>query len=823
MFKKLLEHDRRCHELIAELEDIYYNEKKVDIKRIEKRYAELSTAVATIITCLTHMSPVAYNNLRDYFQKIDAYIHYIFTPPTRQTPAPFTIPLSAIDIDDRQMAGDKAFNLAMLLNNLDLKVPSGFVISTAAFHAFLEHNNLQMVIDERLARLDITKAESLQRFSDEISALVGNAEIPPAIAETIIASFAALQKKHGAAVQVAMRSSAGLEDSETSFAGQYKSELHVDRDSLLAAYKRVVASKYSPRALYYRINNGLSDLDTPMAVLVIVMVDAVASGVIYTADPATASTQTMAIHSLWGLGELLVGGEVSPDTVFLAREPSPHIIERRLADKFKEMTAGPKGSVQINDVDEQRRRTASLADRDALELASIALEIEAFYGEPQDIEWCQDHGKSPYILQARPLRCETKQARQDLPAEIKISAPLLFEGGECASSGLASGRLFLLENDQQLNDVPAGSILVTQCTLPIYVRVMDRLEAIISERGSVAGHFSSVAREFGLPALVNAGPAVRQLQHGTEVTICAHKRTIYQGLTPLPPRPALARKDKNPFRRKLKYILGFVSPLTLIDTGAPNFSPEGCRSLHDIIRFSHEKGMQEMFATGDRWGTRPHGAKKMISAIPMTVYVLDVGKGLVDAARNREEISLSEIHCLAMHAVWAGLCHPGIDWGQQCHFDWKSFDNVALAGGIASKNADAFASYAIISHDYLNLNMRFGYHFTVLDTLCGPDANNNYIILRFAGGGGDFKGRTLRVEFVTRALVRLGFSVESRGDLNDARLSHQEHDLIRDKLNMVGRLLGVTRLLDMTLKNEEMVEGYLADFFVEKYDFAPQN
>lgn len=821
-FKKLLEHDRHCHELIAELEEIYYNDKKVDIKQVEKCYAELAAAVATIIGCLTHMAPASYDNLRAYFQKIDGYVHYILTPAKQQNTTPFTMPLAAIDIDDRHMTGDKAFNLAMLRNNLELPVPDGFVISTSAFHAFLNHNNLQAVIDEGLSQLDITSPQSLQQFSDEISSRIAAAEIPPTLVTAITAAFADLQEQYGDSVQVAMRSSAGLEDSETSFAGQYQTELHVDQGTLLAAYKRVVAGKYSPRALYYRINHGLSDLDTPMAVLVLVMVDAMASGVIYTADPADASSRTMTIHSLWGLGELLVGGEISPDAVLLDREHTPHIIERRLGDKFEEMTAGPQGSVQIAKVDEKRRQASSLADAEALELARMALEIESFYGEPQDIEWSQGKDNTLYVLQARPLRCEVEPVHQDLPPETEIAAPVLFQGGDCASSGLASGRLVFLENEQQLQEVPPGSILVTQNTLPLYVKVMDKLEAIITERGSVAGHFSSVAREFGLPALVNAGPAVRQLTDGMEVTICAHKKTIYQGLIPLPPRRKPVKKSPTPFQRKLKYILDFVSPLTLIDTQAPNFSPEGCRSLHDIIRLCHEKGMQEMFATGDRWGTRIHGAKKIISAIPMTVYALDVGNGLVDAARNMEEISLSEIHCLAMHAVWAGLSHPDIDWNQQSHFDWQSFDNLALAGGIASKNADVFASYAIISHDYLNLNMRFGYHFTVLDTLCGPEANDNYIILRFAGGGGTFSGRALRVEFLSRVLVRLGFSVETTGDLIDARLSHQEHDLIKDKLNTVGRLLGVTRLLDMTLDSEEMVEEYLADFFAENYNFAPQ-
>ncbi len=820
-FKELLEQDRRSHELIAELEAIYYNHRQVDIKFIERRYNELTGAVATIINALIRMAPGPYDNLRDYFQKIDNYGRYIFTAARRKKEMPLTMPLTSVGVDDRQITGDKAFNLAMLANGLQMPVPAGFVISTDAFHAFLDHNDLQGEIDRRLAVLDISDPQDLRQIADEINALIAAATVPPSLASSMTTAFSNLQEQQGDAIRVAMRSSAGLEDSATSFAGQYHTELHVDRHALLAAYKRVLAGKYSARALYYRINRGIADCDTPMAVLVLIMVDARAGGVIYTADPTNATDPSLTIHSIRGLGELLVAGEVSPDVIQLTRSPSLHISGRHLAVTTRDMAEELPSTGLLDSGPQPRPQGASLNDAAALELGRLAVAIEQFYGEPQDIEWCQGRDGTLTILQARAL-CREKGARQAEPQSgVEIKAPILFQGGECASSGLAGGRLFFLDSEQQLDQVEAGSILVTRNTPPAYVRTTDRIVALISEQGSVAGHFASVARELGLPVIVNTGPALRRLRHGAEVTICAHTATIYEGMIKLPARAAPVEAD-TPFRRKLKYILGFVSPLTLIDTQALNFNPEGCRSLHDIIRLCHEKGMQEMFATGDRWGTRVHGAKKIISAIPMTVYVLDVDKGLVDAARNMEEISLSEIHCLAMHALWAGLSHPDIDWSQQSHFDWKSFDDLALAGGIASKNADAVASYAIISHDYLNLNMRFGYHFTVLDTLCGPEANDNYIILRFAGGGGNFTGRAMRVEFLSRVLVRLGFSVESKGDLIDARLSHQEHDLIKDKLNMVGRLLGVTRLLDMTLNNEEMVEEYLADFFAENYHFAAQ-
>ena len=144
---------------------------------------------------------------------------------------------------------------------------------------------------------------------------------------------------------------------------------------------------------------------------------------------------------------------------------------------------------------------------------------------------------------------------------------------------------------------------MTQSASAHYVSVMEKFSAVISETGSIAGHFASVAREFGIPTIVNADSAIRHLKPGQTVTVYADEGLVYEGAVPsLLANPCVRKKPitDSPLTRKLAYIMGFVSPLKLVDPHDPGFTPGGCRSLHDIIRFAHEESTREMFAIGNR-------------------------------------------------------------------------------------------------------------------------------------------------------------------------------------------------------------------------------
>ncbi len=782
-FRELLERDRRGHELIAELEELYYGGRWRDRAGIAVLYDELATTVAAMIDRLHRMAPADAAPLRDYFAKIDTYGRYLITPPPPRLTPPYVLDLAATVADHRALVGGKGLTLALLKNSLDLPVPDGFTITTSAFNAFLDANRLRPVINRRLTRLAIDSPAALEREATELVDLLLAAPLPPAVAAAIDRALASMVHRLPAGQRFILRSSAEAEDSRLSFAGQYHSEANVAPADFATAYKRVVASKYQPHALYYRIRNGLSDEETPMAVVVLPMLAAKVSGVMFTTDPT--DCETLAIHAVAGSGAPLVSGEAVARVTLVAKGQP---------DRLARRTGAP---------------APLLTDAEALTLAHWGTLLEGFYREAQEVEWCRDESCALRILQSRPLS-GPPPAPPPVPAPVPPELPLLLAGGERAAGGVGSGSAFVLSGPARLNDLPPGSVLVTATTPPDLVRVMDRLRAVVADRGSVAGHFATVAREFGVPTLVNTGEATRRLANGQEITVDADAAAVYGGLTPA--RAASPGLPDTPYRSRLRFLLDFVAPLRLVDPSAADFSPAGCRSHHDIIRFIHEKGMAAMFAIGSRWSAKTKGGRRLRTTLPMAIYLLDVGGGLAPEAAARPEVDPEELRCTPLRAVLAGLTHPDIDWSGHRHFDWRSFDSVVMAGGVASRDAAAFASYAVVGENYLNLSLRFGYHFTVFDVLCSERHQENYALLRFAGGGGDFAGRARRLAFLARVLDELGFTVTTKGDLLDARLAHADRAALTATSQAVGRLLGVTRLMDMRIKDDAQVAEWATAF-----------
>lgn len=383
--------------------------------------------------------------------------------------------------------------------------------------------------------------------------------------------------------------------------------------------------------------------------------------------------------------------------------------------------------------------------------------------------------------------------------------------------------MYRVGHESDLENVPDGAVMVARSASPKYVSAMGKISAAITDLGSTAGHFASVAREFGVPTLVNTGSAMADLSQGKEVTVHADGKVVYDGIIESILGSVPVRRDlisDSPFFRKMRYVINFISPLKLVDPQSESFVPHECRSLHDIVRFCHEKAIQQMFHMGDKRIRKIGGSKKLVSKIPMLLYVVDVGGGLKEEFVDEKKIRIDEIKSIPMRALFEGISHPDIKWGKFTHFDWEQFDKVAMTGAFVSAESAIFASYAVLSQDYLNLNMRFGYHFVIVDTLCGDKTEENYILFRFAGGGADFHQRSLRGYFLKGVLERLGFEVDKKGDLVDGQLRGEEKHIIQQKLNMVGRLMGATRLMDMYLKDSSVIERFVEEFMEGRYHFA---
>ena len=786
-FQKLLEYDGQAHESMAELEALYYQGRKEDLCSIRNRYESLAANVLGMVESLEQMTPGAHVTLKSYFKKFDFYSKFLLAPPSLDSAPPFVCSVQD-GMNNDHLVGGKASQLASLALELDLRIPEGFVITTNSFNYFMAYNDLRRPVDEILCTIESGNPTNLIAASEKLIDLIMNGEVPSDIADEVMAAWNNFVNKFDEPPLVAVRSSCLNEDGACSFAGQYLTLLNISGEQLLNAWLRVVSSKYTPEALAYRIHSGLGDEETGMAVLVLEMVDAKASGVMYTADPSGGDKNKFSIHVVRGHGDALVSGRVIPES-------------------FDVNAKSDTGGTDI------------LTKSEFDELCKQGMRFVDIYPTPRDIEWSITEDGCLIFLQCRPLEIQQIISDADNVEPLAENGQLLFQAGVTAAIGQACGPAYVVDFENSLEKVPNGAILVLSETLPSAVRVLKQVSGVVAELGSVAGHFSTVCREFGVPLILAVGDKVGKITHGEELSLFADIQELWQGncLPEVKTEPLYTVQKDLPYFRRLRGLLGFITPLNLLDPEAKNFVPESCRSLHDIIRFSHEQAVQTMFSLGDRGSGRSKGKRKLRSDLPLDVFLIDVGGGLEVKEKDSagEDVSLDEVCCPPFRALWQGLTHPSVEWGERSHFDWKSFDEINLAGGSVSMDASEFASFAVLGENYVNLNMRFGYHFTLVDAMCDSDAAKNYCQLRFAGGGGDFSGRSLRIDFVETILRDSGFEVKPRGDLLDARIQHMTAEKLLQKLKVVGRLLGVTKLMDMRLKDEAMVKEQVKAFLTE--------
>jgi pyruvate, water dikinase len=599
----------------------------------------------------------------------------------------------------------------------------------------------------------------------------------------------------------AVRSSAMGEDGEVSFAGQYDTVLDVSREDIFTAYKTVLAGKYSARALTYRLHNGISDAETPMAVLFLLMVDARTSGVVYTLDPLDkCGGACLVICSISGLGSSLVDGSTIPDIFLISRQDPTQFLDKQPAVR-KNKLVGRESPPKDN-------QGVCLDDQSAITLAKWGMELETLAQVPQDIEWSRDQAGNLFVLQSRPVPKSVENSDN-----VVLETPSVFpenhgfsplKTGTPASSGIAAGEVYRIYDKAGMEHVPQNAVLMTRGIPPYLVGLLKKVSAVIAEKGSKASHFASVAREFGLPVIVGLGDVEGILEQGQVVTVDAYQGAVYDGAVEQLVSWNDQQKEKPPahFQKKLAPLLSLVSSLNLTDPSAPEFSPQGCRSFHDIVRFVHEKGTHEMFSLVDTDGPGMRRAKYLETDIPILMHVLDLGDGLAGHARKLKTVTPEHFQSRPMRAVWAGMTDEDVSWSKGLlHMDWERFDQIS--GGIMSLKSSFLGSYALLAKHYAHLLLRFGYHFAVLDTMTGNRAEENYIQFRFKGGGGSSDKKMWRLAMVERVLHEFGFRVMIREDMLEAgckRLDPKANEL---RLTMLGYLLGRTPLLDMALDSRE--------------------
>ncbi len=795
LFKELLQQDQECLELLTRIEELGRSQPLVDWAQVELLATRLSHRVAELINTLQAMAPGRYDQLTVIWQRLRGELQRGLMLPTGQAAPPFTLALSE-SANQPLLVGGKAWALGKVQAEAGLPTPRGFTITTGAYYLFLEYNKLREPLNQLLATISLADQAGLLGRAQERAVLIRQGQIPTGLKEEVAQRLRDCSQQ-GVTGPWMVRSSAVSEDGELSFAGQYASIANVTEDDLWTAYKEVLASKYEPRALSYRLRAGLSDQETPMAVLVLEMIDAVVSGVLYTqavTRPVQEGALPMALYATCGHCQQLVDGTVIPEVFYLSRGPQPQLLAS------------------------EAQGQACLLPTVAMELAAWGWRLEELFGAPQDIEWCQDRHGACFILQSRPLRAPLEQREGISPGQPvePLPLPVIATGGLMASPGRGSGQVFHLAPGTPLSQIPAGAVLVTATLPPALASIMDRLRAVVSVSGSPASHFAAVAREAGLPVICGLTQAFDLLPANQAVTVDAEATCIYQGewqedqpsLAPAPGPPS-------PFQIRLRGLMPLIAPLHLLNPDTPAFAPENCRSFHDLIRFCHEKGMAAMFALGGERGQNLGRAKLLDTDLPLTIYVLELEKCLTEAEARQRVVQIQQIACPPFQACWQGLTHPDVVWHKGLQYlDWERLDQIS--GGITSLKSPSLASYALLAPDFLHLFLRFGYHLAVLGTLCGPQPDANYIAFRFKGGGGDYDNRLRRLAFISAILRWAGFQVQTQGDLLEARLERYPAATILTRLTLWGILQGKCQLLDMALTTDKAVQE-LVEAFQERY------
>lgn len=442
------------------------------------------------------------------------------------------VALAEIRKSDVPLAGGKGANLGELIS-AGLPVPPGFVITAAAYLHTLSTAGVRAAIQQPAAE-DIADQAALSARARELRERLGAVTLPDDLRAEILEAYRAL----GPDVAVAVRSSATAEDTEdTSFAGMNETFTNVvGADELIEAIRACWMSLYGDRVVAYRASQHL-DSEPELAVVVQVMIDAERSGVMFTADPSTGDESKIVIEGAFGLGEVVVGGAVEPDT-YVVDKSGPRLLSSRIGVKEFMITRGADGHDRHVDLAADEARQRVLSEAEVLDLARTGLRIHEHYGRPQDIEWAVSNG-AWFILQSRPV---TTLGSSAASASAQTEATVLLQG-QSASPGLVSGRVRILSSADQGPTLVDGEILVARMTSPDWVPTIKRASALVTDGGGMTCHAAIVARELRVPCVVGTREATTRLRDGQVVTVDATAGTVFEGdVTRDRPTPVVVRE-----------------------------------------------------------------------------------------------------------------------------------------------------------------------------------------------------------------------------------------------------------------------------------------
>lgn len=435
------------------------------------------------------------------------------------------VDVTELRVTDIPIVGGKGANLGEL-TRAGFPVPNAFVLTTAAYDYFLDQSKIMDKVNKELGSIDKKSDKTLTDASVRIRKIFETCEIPADLKEDIIENYNKLfSKKQGF---VAVRSSATAEDlPDASFAGQQETFLNVSGEAdLFDKVRKCWSSLFTARAISYREKQGFAHEDVKLAVVIQKMVNSDVSGIMFTVDPNSGEKEIV-IEAGYGLGEAIVGGEVTPDT-YKVDKSTMEIKQKRISTQKWKYTKGKDGSTVKVNIPSDKEKLQKVDDRRIAEIAEIGRQIEIHYDQPMDMEWCIEDNKV-FIVQARPITAVGNALTNDTVESTDASSEDIITTGLGASPGLASGRVVIYDEGMGLDVVKEGDVLVTTMTMPDMVPAMSRAVAIVTNEGGMTCHAAIISRELGTPCVVGTTNATEILKEGMVITVDGTTGTVYKG------------------------------------------------------------------------------------------------------------------------------------------------------------------------------------------------------------------------------------------------------------------------------------------------------
>lgn len=819
-FKLFLAAWNKLQELMTELELMLCGTHPFGMQTVRAMCTRITTQVFQCMRQLEELAPGRYATLEEPFARIQKVIaDSVYGQPDKLTGAltysllvspNAPIPVSPRDVlpDPPQYTEehytippeedliDPALLRLRVLHDLTAgSVPEGFIATATACQRLMNHMGLQEEVSRRVQAAGDARPDNIEDLTASIRELIELAPVPDDVADALLQAVEQLKTEAGhKRHQVLMRGrvwpqgTSGDDGGMTLWGPSF--DLHTaSRETILSAFKKTVALKYSPQASIYRRYRGLRDAGTCVCVACFAVDAPVAGGVAYTANPLFLQDGSIHVHAGRGLPEQVEDGATSVDVYHICRSV-PHQIRLQALAEAKHPV---------------------LSAEQAYAIANLALEVEAHYQHRQEIDWLLEPDGTLLLLHTRPLSSTLPATEEDGDDEEVNLPTVLAQGGITVSPGVASGIAHVVRTPRDIATFPDGGVLVVERPLAQWGMLLDRACAVVAEQGSPANQLASIAREFGKPAVFSLHNATAILAHAGMVTVSGDTGVIYPDY--VHEIVDAAKKPRNfipgsPVHQALSSAAHHILPLTF-DPESSDFKARNCTTFHDIGRYCQEHAVGEMFRFGSQQAYAVARVKQLQCDVPKQFWVINLDDAF-PADLKGPFIPATQLASAPFAPLWRGM--NAIPWEGPPPVDAKGFLSVMFEA-TANPHLDPAAqsaffsekNYFMASRTYCSLHSRFGFHFVAVEALISERMQENHIVFHLRGGAANIERRILRVEFVAELLQHFGFTPTIRRDALSARLEGRDAETIARHLKVAGYLTIHTRQMDMIMADTEQL------------------